>query len=257
MAYALVTGASKGIGKAIAHELASRKHNLVLVARSEALLQGVAQEISSKYGVGVEVISADLSAAGVAHDLLQTIQARGLQIDILVNNAGYGLVGRFDEYSMDETRNMMTLNMNTLVEMCHVFLPMLKAQPKAYIMNIASSTAYQALPLMSVYAASKVFVLNFSRGIAHELRKTSVSVTSISPGATTTEFNDRANLGEKARKAAQKVTMTAEDVARQSVDAMFSGKTEHITGFVNKLGAFAAWLLPKSFIENTAAGIYT
>jgi uncharacterized protein len=256
MSYALITGASKGIGKAIAYELASRKYNVVLVARSESLLQQVAQDIQQRYGVKARYFAADLSAVGVAQQVFDWVVKEGIQVKAVVNNAGYGLVGPFESYSLEENRNMMGLNMNTLVEMCQVFLPMLKAQPQSYVLNIASSTAYQPLPLMSIYAASKAFVLNFSRGIAHELRNTSVSVTAISPGATTSEFNDRANLNEKARKAAQQVTMTAEEVARQSVEAMLDGKREHITGIVNKVGALAAWLLPKSVIEKVASNIY-
>jgi short-subunit dehydrogenase len=140
--------------------------------------------------------------------------------------------------------------------MCHVFLPMLKSQPKAYIMNIASSTAYQALPRMAVYAATKIFVLNFSRALKFELKDTSVSVTCISPGATDTGFNDRASVPDKARKAAEKVAMTPQEVAKISVEGMFAKKTEVIPGFLNKLGAFLAWIAPKAITENVAAGIY-
>ena len=197
MGYALITGASKGIGKAIAEELAKRDYDLLLVARSESLLKSVAKDIHETQGVKVATLAIDLSEVDVARKVLAWVQSKGYEVSILVNNAGYGLVGEFESYSIEDNRNMMTLNMNTLVELCQVFLPMLKKQPKSYILNIASSTAYQALPMMSVYAATKVFVLNFSRALKYELRKSSVSVTSVSPGATTTEFNDHANLAQK------------------------------------------------------------
>lgn len=151
---------------------------------------------------------------------------------------------------------MMQVNMNALVESCYRFYPMLSGKGQAYVLNIASSTAYQAIPLMSVYAASKVFVLNFSRGLFHEWKAKGITVTAVSPGATTTNFNDRANLPAKASKAAEKITMTPAVVAKLAVDGMFAKKQEVITGFVNQLGAFLAWLAPKSISEKIAKGIY-
>ncbi|MEA5404958.1 SDR family oxidoreductase [Arcicella sp. DC2W] len=254
--YALITGASKGIGKEIAIELAKQKYNLLLVARSEGLLREVAIELQEKYGVNVNYLAADLATVDVARQVFDWVAKNQYEVSVLVNNAGYGSVGNFDTYSIEQNRDMMNLNMATLTEMCHVFLPMLKRQPKAYIMNIASSTAYQALPKMAVYAATKIYVLNFSRALKHELKDTSVSVTCISPGATDTGFNDRAAVPAKARKAAEKVAMTPEVVAKISVKAMFDKKTEVIPGTLNKLGAFLAWLAPKSITENVAAGIY-
>ncbi|MEA5428216.1 SDR family NAD(P)-dependent oxidoreductase [Arcicella lustrica] len=254
--YALITGASKGIGKEIAIELAKQKYNLLLVARSEGLLREVAIELQEKYGVKVDYLAVDLATVDVARQVFDWVAKNQYEVSVLVNNAGYGSVGNFDTYSIEQNRDMMNLNMATLTEMCHVFLPMLKRQSKAYIMNIASSTAYQALPKMAVYAATKIYVLNFSRALKHELKDTSVSVTCISPGATDTGFNDRAAVPAKARKAAEKVAMTPEVVAKISVKAMFDKKTEVIPGIVNKLGAFLAWLAPKSITENVAAGIY-
>lgn len=254
--YALITGASKGIGKEIAIELAKYKYDVLLVARSEGLLREVAIEIQEKYSVKVDYLAVDLAAVDVARKVLDWVNKKQYEVSVLVNNAGYGSVGNFDTYSIEQNRDMMNLNMTTLTEMCHVFLPILKRQTQAYIMNIASSTAYQALPKMAVYAATKVYVLNFSRALKNELKDTSVSVTCISPGATDTGFNDRASVPAKARKAAEKVSMTPEEVAKISVKAMFDKKTEVIPGLVNKLGAFLAWIAPKSITENVAAGIY-
>ena len=256
MSYALVTGASKGIGKEIAKELAKNKYDLILVARSESLLNETAKEIEKKFDVKVEILAIDLGQPNVAEKVYAWVTSKSLEVSVLVNNAGYGLAGNFEKYSIQENRDLMQLNMLTLTEMCYVFLPMLKKQSQAYILNIASSTAYQALPLMSIYAATKIYVLNFTRGIRHELRKTSVSVTVICPGATDTNFNDSANIGDKARKAAAKVAMTPEEVAKVSVNAMLAKKAEVVPGFVNKLGKFLAWLAPKSLTENIASGIY-
>jgi short-subunit dehydrogenase len=256
MAYALITGASKGIGKAIAFQLAAKGNDLILVARSEQLLQAVAEEIKKAHKVSVDFFAIDLAEQGAAQKLYNWCSEKGYSISVLVNNAGYGLSGKFDTYSLSDHLQMMQVNINAVVELTHLFLPQLKQQASAYILNIASSAAYQAVPYLSVYAASKAFVLQFSRGLNYELKNTSVSVTCISPGSTDTDFATRANVGEKGMKAAKKVNMTPEDVAKIAVDAMYAKKREVITGLLNKLGAFFVWLLPKRLVENTAAKIY-
>jgi uncharacterized protein len=256
MEYALITGASKGIGKAIAEELARRGFNLVLVARSGDLLKQVTGEITSRYRVKADWLALDLSAADAPQRVLAWCKDRSYTIQVLVNNAGYGLSGPFEKYGLDEHLNMMQLNMNAVVSLTRLFLPELRGQRRAYILNIASSAAYQAVPGLSVYAATKSFILAFSRGLHQELYKSPVSVTCISPGATDTDFPNRAQLGEKGLKAAQKLNMTPAAVASTAVKAMLAGKTEVITGLVNKLGAAMAWLLPKTLVERTAMKIY-
>jgi uncharacterized protein len=254
--YALVTGASKGIGKAIAAELAQRKYPLLLIARSEDLLGQIAADFVQRFGVQVHTLAIDLAAPNAPQRVLDWCTEQGYAVSILVNNAGYGLSGPFDGNTVASNTDMLQLNATALVQLCQLFLPMLKAQPKGYILNIASSTAYQPIPLMSLYAATKVLVLYFSRGLRHELRKTNVSVTVVSPGATATDFNDRANIGAAARKAGEKVSMTPEAVARIAVQGMFAGRIEVIPGFINQLGKFFAWLLPNRIVESAAAGIY-
>jgi uncharacterized protein len=256
MSYALITGASRGIGQAIATELAKRNVNLLLVARSGEALERIGNELAAQYRIQVRSLAIDLADPTAPQQVYDWCQTNGYAVSILVNNAGYGLSGSFEQYSMADNLAMMQVNMTALVALTQLFLPQLRQQPRTYILNIASSTAYQALPGMSLYAATKVFVLNFSRGLHHELAGTSVSVTSVSPGATDTGFNDRAQINAKAREAAKKVVMTPEAVARQAVEAMYAGKAEVITGAINKLGAFAAWLLPKSLVEKTAYKIY-
>lgn len=256
MEYALITGASKGIGRAIARELASRGYNLLLIARSEDLLQQLAAELTSRGKISVGYLALDLSSPHAPQNVYDWCHAKGYAVSILVNNAGYGLSGPFEKYSLQEHLNMMQLNMSTLVGITRLFLPGLHERPKAYILNIASSAAYQAVPNLSLYAATKAFVLAFSRGLHQELHKSTVSVTCVSPGATDTDFPNRAQLGEKGMKAAEKVNMTPETVAALAVKGMLAGKTEVITGFINKLGAAMAWLLPKSLVERTAMKIY-
>jgi short-subunit dehydrogenase len=257
MQYALITGASKGIGKAIAEELAAKKINLLLVARGEDLLREISAGLSAKCGIQADHLALDLSEPGSAEKLYSWVMQKGYQVNILVNNAGYGLSGLFESYTSKEYLDMMRVNMTVPLELSMLFIPHLKQQPqKSYIMNIVSSAAYQAVPGLSVYAASKAFVLNFTRGLRYELRKTNISVTAVSPGATDTAFSNRAKIGPKALKAAEKFNMTPKAVAEIAVAAMFAGKAETVTGFVNKLGAFLVWLLPKGLAEKTAAGLY-
>jgi len=256
MSYALITGASKGIGKAIAEELAARKFDLLLVARSNDLLQQVAKDIIAKYNVQVDFLSIDLSSANAAQQLFDWCVKKNYSINVLVNNAGYGLSGLFEKYSLEDNRNMMQVNMLVPVQLCQLFLPMLEQQKKSYILNIASSAAYQAVPYLSVYAATKSFILSYSRGLRQELKKKKISVTVISPGSTDTDFVVRAKIGQKGLKAADKVNMTPEAVAKIAVNSLFAGKAEVITGFINKLGAFLVWLMPKGLVEKTAMKIY-
>ena len=257
MSYALITGASKGIGKAIAGELAARKMNLLLVARSTGLLEALAKELTAMHGIEAHTLALDLSDPAAPANIHDWVQRQGYQVSILVNNAGYGLSGAFDTHSAKEHTDMMRVNMNVPVELTALLLPELRRQPQAYILNIVSSAAYQAVPGLSAYAASKAFMLNFTRGLRYELRRSNVSVTAVSPGATDTDFASRAQItGQKAVKAAERFNMTPETVAKMAVDAMYARKAELVTGFVNKLAAFFVWLLPKSITEKTAAGLY-
>ena len=254
--YALITGASKGIGKAIASELASKGFNVLLVARSESLLEQVTAEITSRYRVKADWLALDLSHVDAPQNVYDWCRAKGYTVQALINNAGYGLSGPFEKYSLEEHWNMMQLNMQTLVGLVRLFLPGMRSLPRAYVLNIASSAAYQAVPKLSLYAATKAFVLAFSRGLHQELRDSPISVTCVSPGATDTDFPNRAQLGEKGMKAAEKFNMAPGAVAALAVKGMLSRKPEVITGFINKLGAAMAWLLPKSMVEKTAMKIY-
>ena len=256
MQYALITGASKGIGKAMAIELAKRKINVLLIARSKDLLAQLAGELHHLYGIQADYLPIDLSAPAAPNDIAQWVNEKKYAVNILINNAGYGLSGHFTGYTAEAHGDMMRVNMRAPVELTALLIPILLKQPAAYILNVASSAAYQAVPGLAVYAASKAFILSFSRGLSHELRKTNISVTVVSPGGTDSDFALRANVSAKAVKAGEKLNMTAEAVAKQAIIAMFARKTEIITGFVNRLGAFLVWLLPKKLAERTAAAIY-
>lgn len=257
MPYALVTGATKGIGKAIAEELAQRKIDVLLIARSIDLLQQLAEQLSETYGIQTNYFAIDLSQPNAARKVFDWCNAQSYAVNILINNAGFGLCGVFEKYSLEEHLEMTQLNMNVPLQLTYLFLPQLKLQSKSYIMNIASSAAYQAVPGLNLYAASKAFILSFSRGLQHELKGTNVSVTVVSPGPTDTDFLIRANINnERTLKLFEMFNMPAQKVASIAVNAMFKKRLEVITGWVSKLNAFFVWILPKNVVEKSAAWIY-
>lgn len=257
MAFALVTGGSKGIGREIALNLASKKYDLLLVARNEEELNSAAKEISSKYGVAVKIFACDLSVENSAQTVFSWADTNSYEVEILVNNAGYGLWGYFDELSLVEQQKMLRVNINALVELSYLFLPKLKKMRSAYILNVASTAAYQAVATLSLYAASKSFVLLFSRGLRQELSKTSVSVSCLSPGATSTNFTKRAGMKGSLEDFAEKMSMKSDIVAKIGVEGMFARKAEIIAGFSNWITAQVVNILPKPLIETIASGIYT
>ena len=256
MNYALITGASKGIGKHIAIELAKRKINVLLVARSANELQETTRQIKEEFGVQADFFVCDLSAEDAALKIFTWCKEKAYSIQILVNNAGYGYAGNFEKYTASAYAEMMQVNMNAVVNLCHAFLPLLRLQQQSYILNIASAAAYQATPGLAVYGASKAFILSFSRALHTEFLHTNVSVSCVCPGGTDTDFATRAQVGKKGLKLAEKVNMTPQDVARISVNKMFRKRPEIITGNITKLGVFLARLLPKKWVEKSAAAIY-
>jgi short-subunit dehydrogenase len=256
MAYSLITGASGGIGLAIAKELAARKHDVLLVARSENQLRQHAAELSSTFGVKTDYLAIDLASPGSALKVQEWLSQKNYGVDVLINNAGYGLWGKFQDLSRDELNAMMQLNMITMADFCKVMLPLLQKNTKAYLLNVSSTSAYQAVPAMSTYAATKAFVLLFTRGLHLELKGSSVSVSCLCPGTTSTGFNDRARLSDRIKATAEKFTMEPEVVAKKAVDGLFAGKMEIIPGFTNWISAKMSEILPKSIPEKIAAGIY-
>ncbi len=260
MPYALITGASKGIGKELAISLAKRKFNLLLVARTEKLLSELAAELQTKYGITAHYKAIDLSSPKAAENIIDWCKKGSYDISVLVNNAGYGLHGSFQELSLDEQLNMMSLNMTTTVQLTHLALPLLRQHSgKSHILNIASTAAYQAVAYLAVYSATKAFVLSFSRGLRHELKGTNVFVTCLSPGGVETNFMERAGMekSKKIVKQAKRFNMQADEVAEFGIHSMLQCKAEVIPGFSNKIGAFASRLLPKNTVEAIAKGIYS
>jgi short-subunit dehydrogenase len=253
--YALITGASKGIGGAMALLLAQKGYNLLLVARSSNDLENLAALVKSQYGVEATYYVADLSVAGTASQIAEWVKTLHLPVSILINNAGLGIWGNFDQLGIINQTSMMQVNMATVVELSYHLLPTLKSQKQAYILNVSSTAAYQAVPTLALYAASKSFVLSFSRALRYELRSTTVSVSCLCPGPTDTGFAHSAGMDALAELAA-KFNMTADEVARIGINGMLRKKAEIVPGFLNKLSSLAAKHSPKALIEHITAGLY-
>ena len=257
MSYALITGASRGIGRELALGLAQRGYDLLLVARSEAQLRELAQEAQTKYQRQAHVLALDLTQPEAASQVAAwaSQQAPG-GLAVLVNNAGYGLWGRFEQLALPEQLNMLQLNLNLPVQLTYTLLPQLRQAGKGYILNVASTAAYQAVPSLTLYAASKAFLLSFSRGLRYELKDSGISVTCLSPGATATDFGNRAGMGDELQAVANKVSMTPAAVAAAGLQDLFAGEAELIPGVLNKVSAGLTSIVPKSIVEKIAAGIY-
>ena len=228
---ALITGASSGIGKALAHQFAQDGYQLVLAARGVAKMQALADELQRKFKVAVTVIGADLETNDGAARLHADIKARGIVLSALANNAGYGAFGEFKDSALMSELAMMQLNMNTVVVLTKLFLPDLLVT-RGKILNTASTAAFQPGPYMAVYYATKAFVLSFSEAIASELEDTGVTVTALCPGPTASGFQDKADLGNSALIKGKKLP-TSEEVAALGYRAMQRGQRVYIPGFVN------------------------
>ena len=245
--YAIITGASKGIGKEIAILLAQKGYNLVLIARSATELEQLAVTLPG----GTLYFAIDLSEHGAAKKVTEF--CKDLPVSVLINNAGYGLWGDFEQSDLSQQLNMLQLNINALVELTHYLLPQLKKQP-SYILNVASTAAYQAVPTLAVYAATKAFVLSFSRALRIELKDV-VSVSCLCPGPTDTGFAHRAGMDAIA-DLAEKFNMQPGEVAKIGLEGMFNKKAEIIPGLLNKLSAIGSRHLNKALIERIASGLY-
>ncbi len=246
---ALVTGASSGIGAAIARELANLGIDLVLTARRRDALEAVA---STCKGVKVEIVTADLGRPDAARALWDAAIASG-PIDILINNAGFGYFRRFDEVDWARDAELVQLNMTSLVALARYFVDAHKANAgPAHMVNIASTGAYQSVPNMALYAASKAFVRNFSEGLHDEHHGTPLSVTCICPGGTATAFHAASGGGDYSW-IANASTKSAEFVAHAAIRAMLRGKRTVVPGLFNKLSCFSVRFLTRRSASLVAA----
>jgi short-subunit dehydrogenase len=249
---ALITGASGGIGEAFARQLAALGKDLIVVARSQEKLEALAKELRASCGVQVQVLVADLAQHDSARALFEETERLGLEVDFLVNNAGYGKGGDFTELGFEVQADMVRLNVNTLMELTWLYLPAMRQRGRGGVINLGSTASWQPVPYMSVYGATKAFVLSFSEALAEEVRSEGVKIMALCPGATATGFQSTAGVWE-----GQRSSMPGPDeVVRDALRAFEQGKTSFVHGFQNRLVAFfASRLLPRRFVARMAARV--
>jgi short-subunit dehydrogenase len=240
---ALVTGASSGIGEAIARELAARGADVILAARRRDRLDAIAASLREAYGTRVDVVALDLGATEAADRLYAQTEGAGRAVDILVNNAGFGSHDNFVDIPWERTLAQLQLNVVTLTELTHRFCRAMLARDRGWILNVASVGAYAPVPSYATYAAGKAYVRSFTEALAHELRATRVRVCCLNPGATATEFMRVA--GHEVPSFARFALMSSERCARIGLRALFCGRRNVVAGWSNVLATFLLRFLPR------------
>jgi len=242
--YALVTGASRGLGRCFARSLAARKKNLVLVARSGAKLEALARELRTAHDIQVESIVFDLSRNGAGQHLADELTRHGLQIDLLINNAGFGDQGRFNELPLERQVEAINLQTITVVELTHRLLPAMIERKSGGIITISSMAGFQPIPFASVYSATKAFLTTFSLALEAEVKSRGVRVVTVCPGRLRVAPEDVESSGE--RKKFPGGEQTHEEVVAEALRALERGSGLVIPGGMNKLAAFAERFVPRS-----------
>ncbi len=248
---ALVTGASSGIGMELARICAREGHNLLLTARREQRLMELKNELETEFGVDVMFFTVDLAEHEAPPKLFEFVQENAISVQILVNNAGVGDYGFFHESDWNRQAAMLDLNIRALTHLTHLILPEMIKQNRAYILNVASTAAFQPGPLMSVYYATKSYVLSFGEAIANELQDTGVTVTTLCPGPTESEFQKEANM-EKSKLFDRFPVATSKEIAEYGYKTMIKGKRVAIYGLINKFIPKAVGISPRSFVTRVA-----
>ena len=250
---ALITGASSGIGAAMARVCASEGYGLALVARTEAALEALADDLRAMYGVLVTVVPQDLIQPGAAQAIFETLQRASITVDTLVNNAGYASYGPFAQADLRNELNEMQVNMVALTTLTRFFLPGMLERKRGGVLNVASTAAFQPGPGMAVYCASKAFVLSFSEALAYEVRDKGVHVTALCPGGTQSAFFDRAQM-QNSRFVRGRL-MDAAMVARVGYEGLLHGNPVVIPGKRNRLLAWSTRLFPRNMVTRVSARI--
>jgi uncharacterized protein len=234
--WALVTGASAGIGTAVARELASRGVNLILTARRRERLEALTAELSAK-GIETRIVTADLNDPAAPQQIYDATEGAGLAVDILINNAGFGQYGAFEAGNIERELGMVRVNCEAVVHIARLFVPRMIERRRGWMLVVASTASFQPIPYCTTYAATKAFDRFFALALAEEVERYNVKVTALCPGPTETEFFDVAGGSGVLRKFG---VQAADEVARKGVDALVRGKRTIVP---NRKGAFTAFLV--------------
>jgi len=249
---ALITGASSGIGRELAHIFATHGYNLVLVARRKNKLQEIKDSLTN---TNVEIIVQDLTAPHAVDSICAQLDAKKIHIDALVNNAGFGVYGNFSSTPIEKESNMVQLNVMALTELTKRLLPHMIHKKCGQILNVASTAAFQPGPHMAVYFASKAYVLSFSEALHEELKSHHIAVTTLCPGPTQTEFENRATEQNQSMSLFKGHIMNAQDVAQIGFAALQKNKAVVITGLKNNILIFLNRFTPRSIVRKIVARI--
>jgi short-subunit dehydrogenase len=252
---AVVTGASSGIGREIARRLAQRGHGLTLVARREERLRELADELATVHDLRVEVVAADLTDEAARRRIPVEVADRGLEASVLVNAAGLSTVGAVHRNDPEAELTMLRTNVEALAHLTSLFLPGMVERRRGGLLNVASTAAFQPLPGQAGYAASKAFVLSYSRAVREEVRHHGVTVTVLCPGPVRTEFAETAGFDAADAESALPSFMWVEasEVARAAVEGLEHGRATVIPGAANKVTAYAAPLVPPTLLTKLLA----
>lgn len=244
----LITGASSGIGEEFARKFAKNGFNVILVARNEEKLQALKMELEKTTTSTVHILTADLSNQDEVTRVYHQLQSNQIQVDILINNAGFGLFGEFTETDLAQELNMIDLNIKTVTHLTKLVLHDMKKHNSGRILNVASTAAFQPGPLMAVYYATKAYVLSFSEALSNELQNTKVTVSVLCPGATETEFSNRAQLQDS--KLFKSGVMDVKDVVEIGYQGLLSKELVIIPGLKNKLLANSVRFMPRKMVTS-------
>jgi len=252
--WALVTGASSGIGAAFAKELARSGVKVILVARRLERLEALGAELTSQFGIETACIASDLSTTGASTALMAELESRGLEVELLINNAGLGPAGTFVDETLESATTSIQVNITALTELTHLNLQKMKTRRSGAIVLVGSVNAFMSVPLFAVYSATKAYVRSFGEAIAEECRQHDVSVTVVHPGGTRTEFMDVAKM--TVPKSMQTGLMTAEAVAQIGLRGAHRGQISVVTGWMNRLFAMLLSCIPRWITRPVVKWVY-
>ncbi|MGJ3249389.1 MAG: SDR family NAD(P)-dependent oxidoreductase [Elainellaceae cyanobacterium] len=254
MKTALITGASSGIGAAFASELAGRGVDLVLVARSGDRLEAIASDLQDRFNIRVDVLSKDLSQPDAASEIFDATQQWGLTIDLLINNAGFGDYGPFSDRDRQRQLDMVKVNIVATVDLTHLFLPGMRQQAEGSIINVSSIAAFQPMPYLSVYGASKAFVLSFSEALWAENKPYGIRVLALCPGPTETQFFDRAQFPKSFTQTVPQRVASVEVVVKDALRALDGNAPNLVTGgLLNRVIVNLPRFLPRPMLIGAIA----
>lgn len=243
---ALITGATSGIGEALAKEFARNGHNIVIVSRDPEHVRAVSEQVASEFNVETLGLDLDLTEAGALERLKEDLERRGVVVEILVNNAGRGERGTFQDIAWEDHLEVIRLNIEAVTKLTHLYLPEFLERGHGRILNVGSIAGFQPGPLFAVYHATKAYVVSFSEAVAEEIKDSPVTLTCLCPGPTDTEFFASADATETRVAQSESMQQSPEEVAKGAYTATMNGDRVYVSGGMNKALTFLRRFMPES-----------